>query len=248
MRFQHVMASVLASAAAFWLPPASAGSFGLSPLRLDLSGQAATASVNVRNNDSSPALVQAEAVVWSQVDGEDRLEPTTDLIVSPTVFTLPADGSQLVRVALRGAAEASRELSYRLILQEVPAEASPDFKGLRVALRLSVPIFVAPNSGKAEPNLEFSATRNADGALVLRADNKGNGHGRVLSFSLTPTNGHGPVLQDSVASYVLPGQYRTWTIKNNESTRDDSTAQADRYRLKATTERGEVVTELAVTR
>jgi fimbrial chaperone protein len=248
MRFQHVMASVLASAAAFWLPSASAGSFGLSPLRLDLSSQAATASVNVRNNDSSPALVQAEAVVWSQVDGEDRLEPTTDLIVSPTVFTLPAEGSQLVRVALRGAAGANRELSYRLILQEVPAEASPDFKGLRVALRLSVPIFVAPNSGKAEPNLEFSATRNAEGALVLRADNKGNGHGRVLSFTLTPTNGQGPVLQDSVASYVLPGQYRTWTIKNNESTRDDSTAQADRYRLKATTERGEVVTELAVTR
>jgi hypothetical protein len=51
-----------------------------------------------------------------------------------------------------------------------------------------------------------------------------------------------------VASYVLPGQYRTWTIKNNESTRDDSTAPADRYRLKANTERGEVVTELTVTR
>jgi fimbrial chaperone protein len=248
MRFQHFMASVLASAAAFWLPSTSAGSFGLSPLRLDLSSQAATASVNVRNNDSSPALVQAEAVVWSQVGGEDKLEPTTDLIVSPTVFTLPADGSQLVRVALRGAAEANRELSYRLILQEVPAEASPDFKGLRVALRLSVPIFVAPNSGKSEPNLEFSASRNADGALMLRADNKGTGHGRVLSFTLTPTDVHGPVLQDTVASYVLPGQYRTWTIKNNESTRDDSTATADRYRLKANTERGEVVTELTVTR
>ena len=248
MRFQFIMASVLASAAAFGPSPTSAGSFGLSPLRMDLSNQAATASVNVRNNDSSPALVQAEAVLWSQVDGEEKLEPTTDLIVSPTVFTLPADGSQLVRVALRGAADATRELSYRLILQEVPAEASPDFKGLRVALRLSVPIFVAPASGKAEPNLEFSAARNADGGLVLRADNKGTAHDRVLSFTLTPTIGHGPILQDSVASYVLPGQHRTWTIKNKETTRDDSTAAADRYRLKATTERGEVVTELTVTR
>ena len=51
-----------------------------------------------------------------------------------------------------------------------------------------------------------------------------------------------------MASYVLPGQYRTWTIKNNETIRDDSAAKADRYRLKATTERGEVVTELSVTR
>jgi len=248
MRFHHVMASVLASAAAFGPPPASAGSFGISPLRLDLSSQAATASVNVRNNDSSPALVQAEAMVWSQADGEDKLEPTTDLIVSPTVFTLPADGAQLVRVAMRGTPDANRELSYRLILQEVPPEASPDFKGLRVALRLSVPIFIAPAAGNAAPNVEFSASRNADGALVLRADNKGTAHGRVINFTLTPTSGTGPVLQDSVASYVLPGQYRTWTIKKNESTRDDSTATADRYRLKATTERGEVVTELTVTR
>jgi fimbrial chaperone protein len=248
MRFQHVMASVLASAAAFWLPPASAGALSVSPLRLELSSQAATTSLTLRNGNDAATLVQAEAFVWSQENGEEKLEPATDLIVSPPVFTVAPDGSQLVRVALRRAADAERELSYRLILQEVPAEASPDFTGLRVALRISLPIFVAPAAGTAEPNLEFSASRNADGALVLRADNKGNGHGRVLSFTLTPTSGTGPVLQDSVASYVLPGQYRTWTIKKNESTRDDSTATADRYRLKATTERGEVVTELTVRR
>jgi fimbrial chaperone protein len=248
MRFHHVMASVLASAAAFWLPPASAGALSISPLRLELSSQATATSLTVRNGNTAATLVQAEAFLWSQDGGEDKLEPANDVIISPPVFTIPADGSQLVRIALRRDADASRELSYRLILQEVPAEASPDFTGLRVALRLSVPIFVAPTSGRAEPKLEFSATLNADGALVLRADNNGTAHGRVLSFSLTPASGHGPVLQDSVASYVLPGQYRTWTIKNNETIRDDSAANADRYRLKATTERGEVVTELSVTR
>jgi fimbrial chaperone protein len=247
MRFQYVMASVLASAAALWLPPASAGTFSLTPLRLELSPQAGTASITVRNEEDAPALVQAEALLWSQVVGDESLEPTTDVIVSPTVFTIPPKGSQLVRVALRREADPARELSYRLILQEVPPEASPDFTGLTVALRMSVPIFVAPMAA-AKPELAFSATRDQKGALVLRADNNGQAHARVLSFTLTPEDGSGAVLQDSTAAYVLPGQSRTWTLDNNEKTRDDRTAAADRYRLKANTERGEVVTELAVAR
>jgi fimbrial chaperone protein len=116
-----------------------------------------------------------------------------------------------------------------------------------VALRLSLPVFVAPVS-PATPDLAFSATIDSKGALVLRADNRGEAHARVLGLTLTSEGGSGPVLQDSVAAYVLPGQYRTWTLQNNDKTRDDSTAVADRYRLKAHTERGEVVAELPVAR
>jgi fimbrial chaperone protein len=243
MRFQIVMASVLASAAALWLPPASAGSFSISPLRVEFSAQATTAALTIRNEEDSPALVQVETLLWSQSAGEDKLEPTKDLLVSPTVFTLQPRGSQLVRVALRGTPDPTRELSYRVILQEVPPEASPDFTGLRVALRLSIPVFVAPTAS-AKPDLAWSAVRDASGAIVLRADNNGGAHARVLSFTLTPESGTGAVLQDSVATYVLPGQYRTWTLQNNNKTRDDSTASAARYRLKANTEHGEVVAEL----
>jgi fimbrial chaperone protein len=240
------MASVLASAAAAWLPPASAGTFTLSPLRVELSGQAATAAVTVRNEEDSPALVQAESLLWTQAEGEEKLDPTRDLLVSPSVFTLPPKGSQLVRVALRRPPDATRELSYRLILQEVPPEASPDFSGLKVTLRLSVPVFAAPET-PAKPDLAWSATRAADGGIIVRADNSGGLHARVLSFTLAPTSGNGPVLQNSVATYVLPGQYRTWTLEN-KNTRDDSSASAGQYRLKASTEQGEVVAELSVGR
>ena len=126
------------------------------------------------------------------------------------MFTLPPRGTQLVRVALRGSPDPTRELSYRVILQEVPPEASPDFTGLRVALRLSIPVFVAPTT-PAKPDLAWSATHDASGAIVLRADNNGGAHARVLGLTLTPESGTGPVLQDTVATYVLPGQFRTWT-------------------------------------
>ena len=246
MRFQQVMVRVLASAAALWLPPASAGSFGISPLRLELSGPVSTAALTVRNDEDAPALIQVETLQWTQDGGQEQLDPTTDLLVSPTVFTLPPKGTQLVRVALRKSPDPTRELSYRVILQEVPPEASPDFTGLRVALRLSIPVFVAPTT-PAKPDLAWSATLDENGAIVLRADNNGGAHARVLGFALTPESGTGPVLQDTVATYVLPGQYRTWTLQNNK-TRDDSTASAARYRLKANTEQGEVVAELTPAR
>jgi fimbrial chaperone protein len=125
-------------------------------IRLDLSAGTKTAALTVRN-DAQEVLVQAEMMLWEQVDGEDRLTPTRDLLVSPAVFTLPPNGSQLVRVALRHVpADVTRELAYRLILQEVPQPANPDAAGLRVTLRLSVPVFVA-TAGATGPDLAWSA-------------------------------------------------------------------------------------------
>jgi fimbrial chaperone protein len=247
MRFQQIMVSVLASAAALWLPPASAGSFGISPLRLEFSGPVRTAALTVRNDEDAPALIQVETLLWTQDGGQEKLDPTSDLLVSPTVFTLPPKGTQLVRVALRSSPDPSRELSYRVILQEVPPEASPDFTGLRLALRLSIPAFVAPTAA-AKQDLAWSATYDTTGAIVVRADNNGGAHARVLGLTLTPENGTGPALQDTVATYVLPGQFRTWTLQNDDKTRDDRIASAARYRLKANTEQGEVVAELTPAR
>jgi fimbrial chaperone protein len=247
MRPYAAIASVLASAAAFWLPPASAGSFSISPLRMELSQQAGTAALTVRNEDAAPVIVQAEAFAWSQATGNDKLDATKELLVSPAVFTLPPKGSQLVRVALRRPADPRRELSYRLILLEVPPQASPEFTGLTVALKLSLPVFVAALS-PSPADLAWSATRNADGELVVGVANQGETHSRVLSLSLMPLTGTAGPLQQSVAAYVLPGATRTWKIDTNKKNPDGSTATTDRYRLKANTERGEVDAELTVAR
>jgi len=85
----------------------------------------------VRNENDAEVVVQVETLLWSQADGQDVLDPTRDLIASPAVFTLPARGSQLIRVALRREPDARRELSYRLVVQEVPPAPDPDFMGLQ---------------------------------------------------------------------------------------------------------------------
>ncbi len=244
MKAQRLILAILASAAAFGLSPtqALAGTFSISPLRAELSSRVQMGALTLRNQDGAPVVVQAEVLLWEQGEGQDQLTPTRDVMVSPAVFTIPGNGSQLVRVALRRPADAQRELSYRLILTEVPQQASPEFTGLNVALRLSLPIFVAPNS-TASTQLEWSATRDASNAIALTARNTGNAHARVLNFNVSPATGSGPGIQQDVTAYILPGQARTWTLdkKQNEAT---SSTDWQRLRVKGTTEAGDFEVEI----
>lgn len=243
---RRLILGLAASAAVLGLPlmPAHAGDFSISPLRLDLSATSRTAAMTVRNGERE-ALVQAEVVLWEQVDGEDRLTTTRDLLVSPAVFTLPAKGSQLVRVALRGPpVDTTRELSYRLILQEVPQAANPDFSGLQIALRLSVPVFVA-NENATGPAIAWSAAASGND-LVLTAQNSGDTHARIHAFTVAPTVGADAPLVQPVGTYILPGQSNSWRLGQNQGGRTPG-ASWRRLRLKVTTDDGETEIELDTT-
>jgi fimbrial chaperone protein len=234
------------AAAAFGLPssPVRAGSFSISPLRVELSTSAQTGALTIRNQEATPVVVQAQAMLWAQDGEQDQLTPTRDILVSPAVFTIPGSGSQLVRVALRVPADAQRELSYRLLLTEVPQPASPDYTGLNVSLRLSLPVFVAP-AVPTRPQLEWSAARAADGAVTLTARNAGNAHERILNFSVAPSTSAATAISRNVTAYVLPGQARTWTLdkKHNETTFG---TDWNRLRVKGTTETGDFEVEASL--
>lgn len=242
MAIHRLILGVLASTSALGLAstPVVAGTFSISPVRVELSPGAQTGAVTIRNQEATPVVVQAEVVLWDQVDSQDQLSPTRELLVSPPVFTLPGNGSQLVRVALRRAADAQRELSYRLILTEVPQQASAEFTGLNVALRLSLPVFVAPSS-PSRPRLEWSATRTEAGKIALTARNTGNSHARVLSFSVASTSEPSNPIPQDVTSYILPDRSRTWTLDDD---RIGASSGAYRVRVRGTSEAGDFDVEM----
>jgi fimbrial chaperone protein len=238
-------------AALLALPPAVAGTFTISPLRVDFANATGMAVLTVRNEDAKPVVVQTQGLAWSQEGGQDALTPSRDLLLSPAVFTLPAGGSQLVRVALRRGVDPARELTYRVLLQEVPQAASPDFNGLQVVLRLSVPVFVAPLA-PATPQVVWSATRSGDGKVSLSARNDGSAHARIHRFSVKTADGVTTVLDQPELAYVLPGSSRHWTFDDNNNTRPNaqsttSPGMAGPYRLEGTTDRGSFATELQLT-
>jgi fimbrial chaperone protein len=140
--------------------------------------------------------------------------------------------------------DAQRELSYRLILTEVPSSAEPGFSGLTVALRLSLPVFIAPQA-PAEADLQWTASRSVDGHLALTARNAGEAHVRLLNFSLAPVSGSAPALEKSAAAYVLPGQARTWVF---DQVGPDQLASADwrTLRLSGLAANGPVAAEISL--
>lgn len=218
---------------------AQAGTVVVSPVRATLSTSQQVGALTVRNNGTEPTVVQLEVLSWSQQDAKDVYAPTREILATPPIFTVAPGGSQIVRVGLRRAPDAQRELSYRLYLQEVPPPPKPDFQGLQVALRIGVPVFVQP-AAAARPVLRWQLSRTPQGPLKLALSNEGNAHIQVANFRLVPP-GREPLPTVQVAAYLLPGQTRDWLVEAGPAPAPGSV-----LRLFAQTDAGDIQAELVV--
>ena len=230
---------------AFLLAPfsAMAGSLSVTPVRIELSSAQRSVALTVRNDGDQPTVVQAQLVAWSQVenDSDDRLEPTTDILASPPIFTVAPGASQILRIALRRAPDAARERSYRVLVTEVPGKPQLESVGAQFALKISIPIFVDASGAKTSPQLEWSGVRTAKGELALTAVNNGAKHIQVYAIEVSKA-GSDPDARFAGLWYILPGQRRTVTIKPS----DGHTIAADRVRVKAETDAGPLAADVAL--
>ena len=192
--------------------PANAGSFAVNPVRVTLSGGQLVAALTVHNNAQEPTVVQLTTSSWTQHEGADVLAPTKDILATPPIFTLPPGGSQIIRVGLRRAPDAQHELTYRMVLREVPPP-EPLSQGLRVALAVSLPVFVTPPHPIA-PKLVWQVAKLPNGEVQLRASNTGSAHIQVGHFELSLASNGQKLTEQTVAAYVLPDDTRTWILKD----------------------------------
>ena len=211
--------------------PASAGSFSIDPVRITLSEARPSAVMRVENRGDASITVQLQAMNWSQVDGHDKLSPSRELLATPQVFRLRPGQVQVVRVALLRPVDEQRELAYRLLLDEVPPPPAADFRGLQMALRVSMPVFVqARQAGTAEL---AASVNERDGRRQLQLVNHGQAHLQMTDLRLeSPVQSVGatgePTPGPSAAAirtlyahdktlYLLPGQQRVVTLPADAS-------------------------------
>ena len=191
---------------------ASGASFGVSPVRVTLSEDRKISTIIVRNNGAETVSLQMGVLNWSQEEGDDVLTPTRELIANPPIFTLPPGGKQLVRVGLRSSApDVQRELTYRIVIQELPAPPDPNFAGTKMLLRISLPVFVLPDVD-VKPVLIWQAARTPQGALKISLTNNGNAHVQIANFKLSLPGSAQPWVTKESAEYVLAGQSRDWNL------------------------------------
>jgi fimbrial chaperone protein len=219
-----------------------AGSFQVNPIRVDLSPTKRSVAVAVTNTGAEAVVVQVNVMAWAQDAGRDVLSPTNEVLTSPPIATIPPGKEQIVRVGLRRAPDARRELSYRLFLQEVPPPPKPGFQGLQVALRVSLPVFVQPREGQAKAALVWGASLKDESTIHLKLENLGTGHIQISDLELLLPNAKESLAEQSGLAYVLPGQSREWDLK----LRQTGVKKNDRLRLKASTDAGSINTEIVL--
>ncbi|WP_443628745.1 fimbrial biogenesis chaperone [Candidatus Njordibacter sp. Uisw_002] len=195
---------------------ANAGKIGVSPVRVTLSDSQKIGSLSVRNEGTEPITMQMEVLSWSQREGKAVFAATRELLANPPIFTIPAGNSQLVRVGLRRAPDAQRELSYRVILEELPPPPDSDSSGsgARMTLRISLPVFVSPEID-TKPLLLWQAVRTSQGALKISLSNSGNAHIQIKNFKLSLIDSVQPWATLQTSDYVLAGQSRDWILPAN---------------------------------
>ena len=213
-----------------------AGSFSVSPLRIELSKSESTRIINLQNLESKPVTVQLYVMAWSHKDGIDQYTPTRDVIVTPQVFHLRANGLQIIRTGLLRKPDVNEELSYRLFIEEIPEPPAADFKGVQLALKISLPIFLAPE--KTSPHsLEFQTEIQADGKLKLTIVNSGQVHTQIQKIAvLAQENSEKFIAIHEKSLYVLPRQERHLLLKTD----NHDFSSNEKFYIRATTRTGQV--------
>ncbi len=86
------------------------------------------------------------------------------LFSSPPFITMQAGQSQIVRLLVK-APPTDKELSYRLLFDEIPS--TTEGPGVRLVLHFSVPLFVEPPSvAPAQLDWSLAIGAHGDGTLI----------------------------------------------------------------------------------
>ncbi|OGT22987.1 MAG: hypothetical protein A2342_08385 [Gallionellales bacterium RIFOXYB12_FULL_54_9] len=200
---------------------AQSAEFHVNPVRIYIDGKAKSASLVVNNSSDQAVTIQATINSWTQDKGDDRIVPTDDLVISPPIFKIQPKSKQVVRIGFLKKADAVMEGTYRLYLQEVPEPGKSDEQGMGITLRVSLPVFIAPTSGKPRADLKWKA-EPADGSIKLSFANTGNAHVQVSAISINLPDGSPLASIPAMMIYILPGQAHTWDIKTEKPWKNEA--------------------------
>lgn len=218
------LAPALVGALLFGVVQVRADSLQVQPALVDVLAPGAASTITLRNEGSTPSNVQIRVFRWSQVNGEESLQPTEDVVASPPAVTLlPGTDyvARIVRVAKRPVAP---EEAYRMLVDELPDAGRAKTGTVKLLVRHSIPVFFG-SPKRTPPAVDWTVSKQ-DGRLIVSARNRGGMRLRISALSLRDAGGHkisfgrglvGYALGQSTMRWVAPVSGRKFAAKGSVS-------------------------------
>ena len=175
----------------------SAGAYQLSPLNVtyDPTGAGSAKVYTIVNDSDSPIAIEVKAVKRSiDIDGNEvNQDGSAFFQIQPNRMIIRPDSTQLVRVQYRGPQTVTKEMSFRIISEQIamPRGAQDADSGQMISF-----LFVYSTSAYVKPsriveNVSASVSANEEGKLEIVLENTGSVHQMLngLSIVLTGDNG-----------------------------------------------------------
>jgi fimbrial chaperone protein len=195
--------------------PACAGAFTVTPVRIYMAPTDRATAITITNEGDEELVMQADLYLWKQkADGEDDLILTEDIFLAPPIIKLAPKSRQVVRLATLRPPIRDRQLTYRMIVREIP-EARPPQPGVQVqvALAFSMPVFITPPGAVAK--LDCTVERVAPDTVKASCENSGTAHTHPTEFVLNSSTGDKIASTDS-GGYILPDIKRSFDLKRKD--------------------------------
>ena len=193
----------------------AAGAFSVTPVRLYFEPRDRAVALTLVNESDTAIALQADIHSWTQDGaGVDKLELTEDLIVSPPSLRLAPHSKQVVRLALLMPRDALRQMTYRLVVREVPEVQAANEPGVQlpIALVLNMPVFITPTGAKRDMLCVMNPGAPKD--IAVTCENSGNAYAQLRTVELNRAGKSLARFEGGV--YLLPGARKTFPLKVEE--------------------------------
>lgn len=194
---------------------AEAASLTVSPILVEVAGEASGATVTLRNREARPVNAQVRVFRWTQDGGEDKLAPTEDVVASPPIVSVRAGEDYTVRLLRTRSSTPQGEDAYRIVVDELPDPNRQRNGTVAVVLRYLIPAFVL-SADASQPRLAWSL-KNSAGRRWLLARNDGDKRIQICDLALRSPSRTAWVGR-GLAGYVLGHSQRAWLLSGQAST------------------------------
>lgn len=196
-----------------------AASLQVAPISVAFSPQEKAKEIWLTNTSERPIRAQTRVLIWSQVSGQDQVNPTRDLVASPSITEIKAGEQQLIRIIRIASQNTAVEQTYRLLIDELPSSGQADAQtGLQLLLQYSIPVFIQPTNSIAMRNgltlLNQVNFQYQNQQLIVQ--NNAKSHIRMSELTYINPNGERIPLINGLVGYALAGQTMRWDIPESK--------------------------------